>query len=225
VLTAYAPGEKEIPPVKLSFFNPDKKTYETVATQPIKVNITGEAALREQDLPYNGEITKIGSDINYNKNLTGIKSYCGYFVENKKFYFLFIPFLLLFAVSAFYRVFKNRNATRPYDSKKPSLNVALKYLERASGQAGRNNADAFIAYIYKALEEAVCAKTGIAREALSAASAEKALKERGFADAAAKTREAFSRIEFFRFASIKADSHSMEDLDRLAGEIISDLRK
>lgn len=63
------PGEKEIPPVAFSFFNPDKKSYVTLRSEPYTINVKQGERISEPDVSgLNKEDVKLLSeDIRYIK--------------------------------------------------------------------------------------------------------------------------------------------------------------
>lgn len=225
ILVPYLPGEKEIPSVKLNFFNPDSKKYETVFTQPIKINITGEP-FYEEDLISSVSASSPKKDINYNKEITELKQYSGYFVKNKNFYLLFSPFILILMFALGYRLYKDKFSGNLFSKlKDPYFEKASKYIEKAESEIKKEDFDAFYNSSYKALAEALGGKTGIMPEEIQKNNVLPGLKEKGMNDTLLqKIEKSLDTLEFCRFASLKTDKQSAETLLKDIKEIIAELK-
>jgi len=228
VLVPYTPGGKEIPPAKLSFFSPDKKTYLEIQTAPIKVSITGEAVSQEGvNADGSSAITKMSDDINYNKQLKNIKSCNANLLKSKAYYFVLLLFAALFFASFAYAKIRDKKIKfGAENTKHPSIQKALKFCAKADETLAKGDIESFNAYIYKALIEAVCAKTGLKPQEANKNNASDALKEKGVSQETINgVQSVFSQLEFHRFASIKADGKTMSGLSEQMKKIIEELKK
>jgi hypothetical protein len=151
------PGEKEIPIATLSFFNPTKKQYATIKTQPQKISVSGKATYTKDDVKNRSKINAIRKDIRYNKQIDHLKSYNGYLVKTLKFYLILTPFILMFIISLCYKTYL----------KKPKLfkrlkisrfTKAQKLITKAELELSNNNFEVFSNLIYQALIEIINSK-------------------------------------------------------------------
>ena len=100
-------GEKSIPPIAWTYFDPGKGTYKTLSTDPMTLTVTkGKKGAKRQSTRYltQEDIQEVGRDIRYIKTPKTIKHQSLTPYKNPLFYILYaIPFLL--ALFAFlYRV-------------------------------------------------------------------------------------------------------------------------
>lgn len=225
ILVPYVPGVKEIPGVKLSFFNPESKKYENAVTAPIKINITGNAVY-EEDIISSDAVPMPKKDISYNKEISDLKQYGGYLIENKKFYLLFAPFILLLLAAAGYGLYKDKFGGNPFAKLKNSyFEKASKYIDKAEAEIKKEDFDGFYNSAYKALTEAFNAKTGSASEGLQKKRILDNLKDKGISGSLLqKIERSLGTLEFCRFASLKTDKQSAEKLLNDIKEIISELK-
>jgi hypothetical protein len=222
ILVPVSPGEKTIPPVKLSFFNPAKKKYETVETKSLTLNVSGEAVYDEEPSAAAAKTSTIKKDINYNKRITDIKSYRGYYVINKKFYMLFIPFVLLFAAS---KIFVFMRLKRAENNETSQFKKAKKFIARAEIEISKENFDAARDFIYKALSSSVNARLKSSFENLRKEQISKKMLEAEIPQEIVKdTRAAFETLDFLRFASVKADKPRLLSLLETVKKIMSELK-
>jgi hypothetical protein len=222
VLVPLTPGDKTIPPAKLSFFNPSKKKYETIETKPIAINISGQAVYEEESVAQSEKSTVIKRDIRYNKQITELKNYCGYYVESKGFYFLLIAVIAVFvAVKIF--VFVRQRATDAKDG--AYIKQARKYIRKAENEIAKSHFDAARGSIYDALLQAVSAKIKMPSETLRKEEiSEKLLKEGVAQEIIKRAQDVFETLNFYAFASVKTDKKQIEDLFEAVKKIMTELK-
>ncbi|MCL2485461.1 MAG: BatD family protein [Endomicrobia bacterium] len=224
IIVPLTPGEKVIPPVRLSFFNPSTKKFTFAQTQEIKINVTGDAVYKEE-IKSGGQIS-IKKDINYNKPIENSKSYAGYLVKNKGFYLIFVPFILLFAGAGLYRMLSGKiNAETFAKMKNSASSKAQKYIQKAENEISKEHFDKVNDLAYKALIELINSKAGTVSEYLDKQAIFKNLKSKKVsAGTIAKIEKILEEINFYRFASVKADKKSAGDMLNKIKEIISELK-
>ncbi|MDR1695478.1 MAG: BatD family protein [Endomicrobium sp.] len=225
ILVPLTPGEKSVPPVKLSYFNPSSKKYETAQTAEIKISVTGDAVY-EEEMKSAAQPAAVKKDINYNKRIENLKSYGGYLVESKRFYLIFIPFIVLLAGACLYRLMSGRiNAETLAKLKNPSFVKTRKYIQKAEYEISKGNFAKANDLAYKILTEAVNSKTGTVSENPDKQSMMRGLKNKGVSgETAAKIEKILEEINFYKFASVKADAETAgKMLDRIK-EVISELK-
>lgn len=95
-------GEKTIPPITWTYFDPNKGAYKTLSTEPITITVTKGKKGKKRQTRYltQEDIREIGRDIRYIKTPKNLKHHSAEPHKNPVFIFLFpIPFLIaLFAL-------------------------------------------------------------------------------------------------------------------------------
>ncbi|MDR3256387.1 MAG: BatD family protein [Endomicrobium sp.] len=207
-------GEKEIPVAKLSFFNPIKKQYKTVETQPHKITVKGAAVHFEENSKNKSKRDVVRKDINYNKQIKTLNLYKGYLIEKSKFYLLFIPFVVLFILSAGYKICVNKIFRNPFKKLRNSYFVkAQKFIKEAETEISRDNFVVSLELIYQALIEIINIKTNIVSDNLQNAQILDNLRRKGVSEE--KISEIIRILEtlnFYKFASVNLDKISITAL-------------
>ncbi|MDR2191337.1 MAG: BatD family protein [Endomicrobium sp.] len=222
ILVPVSPGKKTIPAAKLSFFNPAKKKYETVETQPLELDVSGEAVYDEEASAENAKINAKRKDINYNKRITDLKRYSGAYVKDKKFYLLFVPFLLLFIGGKIYFFALSKRGS---DNAGARFRKAKKLIEKASCEISKENFVSAGDFIYDALLALISVKIKVSPENLRKEQiAEKMLKAGVSQEIVEKTETVFETLNFLRFASVKADKKELRDLIEAVKKIATEFK-
>jgi hypothetical protein len=218
LITALSPGEKIIPAIRLSYFNPSTKKYETVRTEPLKLNVSGQAVYESP----NKSNAQFGAskDISYNKPIVDLKSWSKNYIENKKFYLSFVPFILLFIGGCMFNLFKKSAETKA----KGSISKANKLMAKADDEFAKSNLGGLFDLVYRALIEAIDAKTEIASENLQEKQIIENLKSRQVNEEAIKKLSfVFEQINFYKFAAVRADEKKLKEMMVNVKEIIGQL--
>jgi hypothetical protein len=230
-------GEKEIPYASLSFFNPAKKQYEDVKTQPLKITVSAKPSYFNDatsndatfsDIAKNtSKINKVRNDINYNKQIKELKLYNGHFIKNPAFYLMFVPFIVLLFFSIGYRLHVNR--TRGNKSKKLkgySFANVFKLIHEAQTNIANDSFNIALSKIYEALIEIVNIKTGILSANLQSLQISSNLAESGVGnEIISKILGVLERINFYKFASSSPDKDSLNALIGEVRAIVANLKK
>jgi hypothetical protein len=213
------PGKKEIPSATLSFFNPKKKQYETIKTQPKMIIINGSPVY---DSDYYAEESKAKSsskDINYNKQIENIKQFKGHLVRNPSFYLVFVPFIILLLTIFTYKKIQ----TTPFSRKKDNSSAAeiQRLLEKAKFEVSKNNLNSSLNLIYQALMEIITIKTGLVTDNLSKAQINEKLLESETSEVyISKIMEIYDKLNFYKFASVTPDKDSLNGLIDIVKSLI-----
>ncbi|MDR2771974.1 MAG: BatD family protein [Elusimicrobiota bacterium] len=216
LMTALTPGEKIIPPIKLSFFNPSSKKYETVSTTEIHLNASGEAAYELQG-PQSNQFGN-SQDIRYNQPIVEAKNWNENYIENPYFYFIFLPFILLLLGGHMFRLFKLSKES------KGSINKAQKLIEQAHKDFKKGILGGLFDVAYKALLEAIDSKTGSSSTSLTEKQILENLKTQNLPpEIVTKLSVIFEHINFYKFASVRADEKTLKEMLDNVQEIIDDL--
>jgi hypothetical protein len=229
LIVPLSPGEKTVPPVKLTYFDPLKKAYLQAQTQPVKIKAEGAAELNPENSYTNGAAgaLRINDDVNYNKQIKKIKSYYGgYLVENKFFWISFAPFIMFFILTLCYKFYAAKKNNDPVGRLKAAAEErSKKCIAGASAKIDKEKCRDFYDTVYDALTAAVTARTGEDADNLSVSAIAGNLKKSGLEEEKIKqTEELLNGINFFRFASVKSDEKSMGELLQKVIEISNILR-
>ncbi|MDR0822211.1 MAG: BatD family protein [Endomicrobium sp.] len=225
ILVPLSAGEKTIPQIELSFFNPKTKKYETVRTQSIKIIASGEPVL--DDGAYQGSQSGIvGKDINYNKRITDIKSYAGNYIENTKFFLVFVPFILLLIGVFMFKNFTKKLKDISFKSKGAKFNQAQRFIERAENDIADGNIGGLYDLIYNALIEAVCAASKTKSQNLQNSQIIDLLNSTEIqASTVEKVKKILDKLNLYKFAAVRADESSLKEMLKGVKEIISELKQ
>jgi hypothetical protein len=205
------PGKKEIPPATLSFFNPKKKHYETIKTQPKMIIINGRPVYDSDSYPKESKANSSSKDINYNKQIKKIKQFKGHLVKEPSFYLVFVPFIILLFIIFTYKKIQ----TNLFNRKKDNSSVAKikKFLEKAKFEVSKNNLNSSLNLIYQALMEIITIKTGLVADNFSKVQINERLLESAVSELyISKIMEIYDKLNFYKFASVTPDKNSVNDL-------------
>jgi hypothetical protein len=206
------PGEKKIPAVSLSFFNPVKKQYETIKTQPQAIVVTGEPiyATHNSSSEDSG-IETLTKDINYNKQLKNLKQFKGHLIKKPSFYLVFAPFIILLLTIFTYKKILATPFRKRTDTS--STIQILKLLKNAEFEVSKNNLNLSVKLTHKALMEIITVKIGLAADNLSRDQINDKLSASGLDKIdITKIMELYDKLNFYKFASINLDEKSIQIL-------------
>ncbi|MDR3306653.1 MAG: BatD family protein [Endomicrobium sp.] len=203
------PGDKQIPAASLSFFNPAKKRYDTIKTQPQIIVIRGESVYLSDSSSVESGVDATRSDINYNKPIKNLKQFKGHFVKKPSFYLIFAPFIILLLTIFAYKKIQ----TNPLRKNISSIAKIQKLLKNAEFEVSKNNLNLAVILIYQSLMEIITIKIGIVSDNLSGVQINEQLLNSG-ADKAyiAKIMEICDKLNFYKFASVSLDKESVKIL-------------
>ncbi|MBN1291977.1 MAG: protein BatD [Candidatus Latescibacteria bacterium] len=231
VLMPKSPGEINLKPFTLSYFNPAENTYETVSTNTLNLKVTpGEFV--DSDIISGGNrrntIENIAQDIHYLKpdkiTLGNAKKYV---VSNQLYYLLYVlPFTLF---STAFIVKRRRDTIERNSGLKRKLNAwktVQKRLNEASLLMSKNDRAAFYGKLSETITDFIgdrlnidtgALTAGVLDDILSSNSVEKSLAER--------TRKTLELCDFFRFSSTGSGQEMQDKLLRNTIEILDKLKE
>lgn len=162
VLRPQKTGALEIPPVSYSIFNPEKKQYVSLKSEPIKINIaegTSKAPLvmagsaSQQTTAEGGSVIEINAGINYIKRAGELRAH-----ESRPLilrgWFIQLQLLPVILVAAAFFISRRREALesdRGLARRLRARGAAAKRLKAAAAALGREDSDAFYAELGLAL--------------------------------------------------------------------------
>ncbi|MDR3111924.1 MAG: BatD family protein [Elusimicrobiota bacterium] len=205
ILLPLAPGQKEIPPASLTFFNPSSKKYETIETEPILIDVSGNAVYETSYAPEDKK-TVVKEDIRYNKQIPKLKNYGGYFVQSKWFYIAILPFIFMFLASFLYKRFFEKLLANKLSKDKYSFSKAKKLIGKAENEIDCSNFNLARDFTYLALTEVIGVKIQADSSTLQKAQIIKMLNEKEVHQIEiAKIEKLLTLFDFYRFADVKLD--------------------
>lgn len=199
-------GKQVIPPIVLSYFDPEKRQYRTVKTNPIPVTIlpsevpepikTVDSNSLEQGFQP-GAIKIIGKDILPIHNV--LEDFEDQRPDHTAIYwacFIF-PILLFTGVFAYFRYQRRLREDVAYSRTRRAYKVAREKLERISSARPSKE---FIQELSQILREYIGNKLNLQGTAFTAKEVEGKLKERRFAEGkVASTRDLFEKFEAHQY--------------------------
>ncbi|MDR0486037.1 MAG: BatD family protein [Elusimicrobiota bacterium] len=220
IIIPMTPGEKIIPQIELSYFNPKTKRYETARSQSIKITAVGDAAVQDY---YAGAQTgeRVQTDINFIKQIDDLRQNGGNYIEDKKFYIVFAPFILLFIGAFMFKFFKEKKTSKNEKTKNSQFNQARKYIEKAENEISKDNIGGVYDLIYSALIESISAVCKTKPDSLQIPQAFKDLEEKNIdAEALKAVKDIFEKLNLYKFASVRADEKSLKQMLESVKDII-----
>ena len=211
-LVPVAPGTYTLPPVSLTYFDTKADAYKTLASQPITLEVAGQAQNAQEPLvtdklpPIKKKVAFTGRDIlppkqDLNAVRAAVPLSWPFFVL-----LLLAPLAPLAVVLAVQRV--RRKDPGPAAVMKARAVAALKAARQAAGDR-----DGLLTHLYQGLAAAIFAVAERTGEAMTWKEAETMLLERGLdAETARQAAELLARIESLKFSGAALDNDLQKEL-------------
>ncbi|MCU7499458.1 MAG: protein BatD [Ignavibacteria bacterium] len=229
LLVPRAGGQKEIPPIEFSYFNPRTKRYVTVTSPAFSINVQKGDGTYANTQGFNKEDVKLlGEDIRYIK--TGTESLSkngGYMVSSFWFWAAAIlPALLLAGVISWKRKNDRLEGNVQLMKYTRAEKMARNRLKTARKSMEMNNQQEFYSDISLALFGYLEDKLHIPKASFTLESALERLKDsRVPEDLIGEVKQAVEKCEFVRFAPMNDGASAMKEMYDQAVNIIVDLEK
>ncbi|MGE4384362.1 MAG: BatD family protein [Endomicrobiaceae bacterium] len=225
-------GEKIIPAVSFSYFDPDSKEYVFIKTQDIKVNISSgvyKKSIDEENENHeeNSDKEAQNKDIKRIKDNIKLKQYSSNLYENKVLMFFLIPFILFLLYSCAYRIvyiYINRDSEK---LRKISVHKkSLKYLHEAYKFMHEKNQEKFYFNINMSLR--IFLQSYMNYDYLSMTKEEikaNLIKFSVSEQIIDKIEQLLKDCEMFQFSYAKAEESQIENAYKELKQIIEELGK
>jgi hypothetical protein len=223
-------GEKTIPSITWTYFDPAKKSFKTLATQPITLTVTkGKKSSKRRATRYltQEDIHEVGKDIRYIKTPERIKNQSLTPYKNPLFFVLYpIPFLLaLFAL--LYRIqatiLKKDPKMRLRKRALHTAKAAVGKLKKEFSEGVKTNAVARIAEI---VENYITHRFGFAATGKTLDELKTELTERKIEQTVTGALVPFlETLDSHRFSGSNPDSKTVSDLLDRASHLIEELER
>lgn len=225
-------GEKIIPEVSFSYFDPDSKEYVYIKTQSIKVNISSgvydkNTAEKNQSNDANVSDSSQNKDIGQIKTNINLSRYYSGLYKNKILIFSLIPFILFLIYSGVYRIvflYINRD---PEKLRRISVHKkTLKYLHEAHKFMREQNQEKFYFNVNMALRTFLQSHMNYDYVIMTKDEIKAHLLK---INIPAETIDNISKIlkdcELFQFSSVKTTENQIENTYKEIKRIIEELGK
>jgi len=210
-------GTLEIPSVRMSFFDPEKGQYQTVRTQPIKLNVTkATGAAAEYDVPYAGPDMTLGAEsreIHFIKDDPGNLQPVGRVLSHGSLYVAVnAASVLLLVVAVFVRVRREKLAGNVgYARARGASRQARKRLANARGLARTETAGAFYAESSQVVLSYIADKLNVSPHGLTTDRVADLLQGKAAENGLIKdTTDFLNRCDFARFAPSTVNQSDIE---------------
>ncbi|MGA7160042.1 MAG: BatD family protein [Bacteroidota bacterium] len=224
------PGQKKIPPLEFSYFDPSKGKYVSLKSGPI--DLTVEKGSAEASQLVSGiskeDVKLLNQDIRFIKTNTGsFHRRNDELIPPSTLAIITVLPLLAFVGLAAYRqkTIKELSDVASFRSRK-AMKIASKRLRDAKVLLDSDNAEAFYAEISRALWAYVSDKLAIDRADLSIENVMKQLEGKPISqDVVARLKECLEACEFARFAPASSRQEEKSKIYAMASDVIISTEK
>jgi hypothetical protein len=219
------PGQKRIPPMEFSYFDPAKAKYITLRSNPIDLSIEKGSAEAPQIIAgiSKEDVKLLSQDIRFIKTTSGtFRKKGGESLPASALVLMTVLPLLAFVGLAAYRqkTMKELSDVATFRSRK-AMKVATKRLKEAKSLLTSINSEAFYAEISRALWAYVSDKLAIDRAELSVESVMQQLESKSIStELIGRLKECLEACEFARFAPSSAAQEEKSKIYAMASEVI-----
>jgi hypothetical protein len=230
VIVPQTPGKKVISPVSISFFDPARKSYVTVNTEPLSLDVEQGKALEAFTPPSDNaqnQVKVVSQDIRYIKSLTSWKTAAAPLYQNQGFIILnLIPMIGLVGVLLVRMRADKLNKDVAYARRSRASGVARKYLKQAKKLLGVDRAADFYLALSRALYKYIADKTNVSSEGLTIEKISEMLANRGLTpEKIVSIKEVLEECDLVRYAPASVSLDSMERSCVKTEQLINALEK
>ena len=231
VIIPSAAGEFQIEPVQFAYFDPQRKTYQTLRSEPIKIVILPTAqkeAPLERHIATKEEIKLLGQDIRFIKtDIPQLRDQGSYWYQTGLFRAIFVlPLLAIVAASGYKRYHAKYQRDARYVRQKRAKKLSQQRFKTATEMMNRGDSKEFYAAISQTLRQYLGDKLNLPPAGMTGEEVSQILKGYGLDE---KTTELLKRClaecDFARFAPVGSSSAEMAAMLRNAESIIEHVEK
>jgi hypothetical protein len=225
-----AVGNKEIPPIEFSYFNPANSRYSTISSQPFSINVEkGDAAYGQGIAGFSKEDVKLlGEDIRFIKTTPDDLKKIGDFTFEKFWFWTisFIPLIVFIGLIIWRRREDRLSGNVQLMKFQRAEKIAKNRLKVAKKSLEAKNQEAFYSDISQALFGYFEDKLRIPKADFSIAQALDIMKSSNISELLLKeVNSTVEACEFTRFAPKMEVQSSMQEMYERASKIIIELEK
>ena len=224
VVIPRAPGSREIPPLTMSYFDPDAGVYRTAESVAIPLTVTGAAAEGPADVARGG-VAELRRDIRFIHLGGALRPAAGPLHEGVGFWmFALLPLVGIVGAMALRRHRDLLEGDIAYARGRRAGRVARKRLAAARKLASSEDTRAFYAEVARALRGLVADRLNVAEAGLQTGELDARLEARGVSPATrAELAECLAHCDRQRFAPPGSDSGEKDRILDRAGSLMSSL--
>jgi hypothetical protein len=221
-------GKKEIPPVKFSYFDINKKSYVTLSTPSYPIDVEQGKNITSSEYAGKEDVRLLGSDIRYIKTDTESLHRKGNLVLNRFGFWAAVgfPFVLMVGLVVWRRREDKLAGNVQLMKYQRARKVAKLRLKQARTLMEANDHNAFYSEISLALFGYLEDKLHIPKSDLSVDKASSELKNKGLQEDLVKEFERVAnKCEFIRFAPKESESAAMNEIYNELSNVITEIEK
>jgi hypothetical protein len=221
-------GKKEIPPVKFSYYDIDKKSYVTLSSPPYTLNVEQGTGDNSSEYAGKEDVKLLGEDIRYIKTDNESLHSKGNFVLNRFGFWAAVgfPFILGLGLVVWRRREDKLAGNIQLMRYQRAQKIAKSRLKQAKALMDANDHHAFYSEISLALFGYLEDKLHIPKSELSVDRASSELRNRGLnEELIAEFERVANKCEFIRFAPKKSESAAMNEIYNELSHVIIEIEK
>lgn len=224
------PGKQTIPPIILSYFDPETKSYQKVQTEPIVLLVEPSELASGTEIPYNmvtGQTLELNDkDIRFIKtDNSGWRRASGMVLTSPIFLTaMIVPTIAVFGGLVDVRRRRRLQGDLAYARKSRATSVARKRLKKAEELLSGVDHTAFYAELSGALLQYIADKTNRSAQGLISDQVDEVLRERKIAETLrTEALEVLKAADFGRFAGVAGESAERKALFEQARKTLDGL--
>ncbi len=229
VIIPSSAGTFQLAPVQFSYFDPQRRNYQTLRSQPLSLVVLPKA---EQEEPMERRITTkeeiklLGQDIRFIKtDLKRLKEQGRYWYQHPLFQgAMFLPLLTIAAALGYKRYRRKYTGDVRYVRRKRANKLSKQRLKEARDLLRQGEAKAFYAAISSTLRRYLGDKLDLPPASISGVEVSRTLRESGLHEETAQTLiRCLDTCDYARFAPVEANTEDMQEILRDAEAIIHEI--
>ena len=221
-------GKKEIPPVKFSYFDINKKSYVTLSTPAYSLNVEQGTTVNSQEYAGKEDVKMLGEDIRYIKTDSESLHRTGGFILNRFGFWAAVgfPFILGLGLVVWRRREDKLAGNVQLMRYQRAQKVARMRLKKAKSLMDSGDHNAFYSEISLALFGYLEDKFHIPKSELSVDRASAELSNRGLSsELIAEFERVANKCEFIRFAPKESETAAVAEMYDELSHIITEIEK
>lgn len=226
VIMLSSAGEFQIDPVQFSYFDPHRKSYQTIRSEPIKLVIlptAQEEELLERHIATKEEIKLLGQDIRFIKtDIPQLEDQGQYLYQTDLFRILCIFPLLAIGIAYGYKRYREKyTRDEKYVRRKQAKKLSKRRFKSNAEMMNRGNSKEFYAAISQTLRQYIGDKLNLPPAGITGEEISKSLKGYGLdEDTAELLKQCLADCDFARFAPVGSSVGEMNAMLQKAETII-----
>jgi hypothetical protein len=221
-------GKKEIPPVKFSYFDINKKSYVTLSAPAYSLNVEQGTSVNSQEYAGKEDVKMLGEDIRYIKTDSESLHRTGGFILNRFGFWAAVgfPFILGLGLVVWRRREDKLAGNVQLMRYQRAQKVARMRLKKAKSLMDSGDHNAFYSEISLALFGYLEDKFHIPKSELSVDRASAELSKRGLSsELIAEFERVANKCEFIRFAPKESETAAVAEMYDELSHIITEIEK